>query len=115
MTARYFGTDTTDQQYQVNRDAQRQRYMLEETVSNTGDWLIIPAGIGDICITVVPTASAMVEFTQSPVSSVLSGTASAKVWEPGEVTAETTKTMLNAVTAIRLVAIGGAASWSVTA
>jgi hypothetical protein len=112
MPARYLQPDATDMQYRDNGDVKRQRYRLHETTDGTSDWLIIPGSIGDILVTVTPTTNARVEYTQASIGEVIANTATGEAWEGGDVAVKTTRTMVNAVTAVRFVGNG---SWTVTA
>ncbi len=109
--------DQDDQQFLHNRTVPRQRFNHSETVNDaTGQWLILPAGVGDLLVSVAPAAgTARVEYTQDDVQAVEAGTAVGKPWAEGDVNGYTDSLMVNAVTAIRCVAAGGAAEFKVTA
>lgn len=109
--------DLDDQQFQQNRTIPRQRFNHKETVTSaTGEWLFLPAGVGDVLVSVAPAAgTARVEYTQDDVAAVEAGTAVGKPWSEGDVSGYTDSLMVNAVTAIRCVAAGGSTEFKVTA
>lgn len=109
--------DRQDQQFNNNRTVPRPRYRHAETVNAaTGGWVLIPAGIGDLLVSVDPAAgTGRVEYTQDDVEAVEAGTAEAAPWDAGDVSQYTHAIMANAVTAIRCVAAGGATTFKVTA
>lgn len=100
--------DITDVLFQENADA-KQGYRHSETVNaETGEWLLIPAGIGDILVSVEPASgTARVEYTQASVSEVEANTATGKPWSEADVSGYTASIMSNTVTAIRCVATAG--------
>lgn len=96
--------DTNDDQFKGDSQIKRQRYRHEETVNGTSDWVLLPPGIGDVTVSVSPSAgTARVEFTQDSVLAVDSGTAAGRPWDDLDVAAFTHKTMSNSVTAVRCV------------
>lgn len=97
--------DATDTLFQENADA-KQRYRHAETINaTTGEWLLLPAGIGEILASVVPASgTARVEYTQASAAEVEAGTATGKPWDDADVSAYTAALMSNTVTAIRCVA-----------
>ena len=97
--------DTTDTEFQENAEA-RQRYRHTETVNAaTGEWVILPASFEELLVSVEPASgTARVEYTQGSVSEVNAGTADAKPWDDGDVSAYAASAMSNTVTAIRCVA-----------
>lgn len=109
--------DLDDQQFQQNRTIPRQRFNHKETVtSTTGEWLYLPAGVGDVLVSVAPASgTARVEYTQDDVAAVEAGSAEGKPWSEGDVSGYTDSLMVNAVTAIRCVAAGGSTEFKVTA
>lgn len=108
--------DPTDSQHSQNKLLKRSRYRYAETVlsGNNGESLLLPPGEGDATITVVPTTSAKIQFTQSSMQDVEDDIAVWIDWSEGDVTTTTVKVMSNSVTAIRLVAVSGDASYTVT-
>lgn len=108
--------DPTDSQHSQNKLLKRSRYRFEESVADgvTGDSLLLPPGEGDATITVTPTTTAKVQFTQSSMQDVQNDTAVWVDWPEGDVAVQTIKVMSNSVTAIRLVSVVGSASYSVT-
>lgn len=109
--------DQADQQFLANRTVPRQRFRHKESLNaETSEWLILPAGIGDLMVSVAPSAgNARIEFTQAPLSEIEAGSVSSgTAWPDGDVTEATQKLMVNAVSAIRCVASAGC-EWTVTA
>ena len=109
--------DREDLQYLQNRTVPRQRFNHSESVNDaTGEWLILPAGVGDVLVSIAPAAgSARVEYTQDDLAAVKDGSAEGKPWSVGDVNSYTDLLMGNAVTAIRCVAAGGSTEFKVTA
>lgn len=99
--------DQTDETFETNADA-KQHYFHSETVNAaTGDWLIIPSGIGDVCLSVAPSSgSARVEWTQATVEDLETGSPQARPWDAGDVSAFTSAVMASVVTAVRCVSTG---------
>lgn len=109
--------DQGDKQYLGNRTIPRQRFNHSESLdAETSDWLLLPAGVGDVMVGVAPASgTARVEFTQAPVADIEAGTVTTGTpWPAGDVGAVTQKLMVNAVTAIRCVA-SAECEWVVTA
>lgn len=109
--------DLSDRQYLGNRTIPRQRFRHQESLNAaTSDWLILPAGIGDLMVSLAPTSgTARVEFTQAPIADIEAGTVNTGTqWPDGDVSSATQKLMVNAVSAIRCVA-SGQCQWTVTA
>jgi|GEM_PF-2163507 len=107
--------DRDDQQFSNNRTIPRQRFNHSASVNGTGEWLFLPAGIGELLVSVEPTSgTARVEYTQDSVAKVRAGTAIGKAWVEGDVAAYTDSLMVNAVTAIRCVSTA-ATDFKVTA
>ncbi|WP_375191808.1 hypothetical protein [Marinobacter sp.] len=101
MPVNTLSPDTSDQLFKDNAHA-RQHYLHSETVNGTGEWLIIPAGLEEVFVSVEPSAgSARVEYTQAPVSDLDAGSPAAKPWDHGDVTAYKGSVMPAVVTAIR--------------
>ena len=117
MMTNTLSPDQDDQQYLQNRTVPRQRFNHNETVNDsTGQWLILPAGVGDLFVSVTPAAgTARVEYTQDDLEAVEADTAVGKAWSEGDVSGYTDSLMVNAVTAIRCVAAGGSTEFKVTA
>lgn len=115
--AKTLSPDLQDQQFSNNRAVHRQRFLHNETVDTaTGEWLFLPPGIDHVLVSVDPAdGNARVEYTQDDVAAVLNETAVGKPWAEGDVSGYTDSLMVNAVTAIRCVATGGAAEFKVTA
>ena len=105
MPANTLSPDAGDKGFQDNAEV-RQRYRHDETVDTaTGDWLILPAGIGELLASVTPAAgTARVEYTQASITEVEAGTATGVAWDSGDVSSYTASVMSNSVTAIRCVA-----------
>ncbi|HIO30734.1 hypothetical protein [Marinobacter salarius] len=97
--------DTTDLMFQENANA-RQRYRHAETINaQTGEWVILPAGVEEIMVSVAPASgTARVEYTQGTVADAEAGTATQRAWDAGDVSVYTASVMSNTVTAIRCVA-----------
>lgn len=96
--------DRDDQQFSNNRTIPRQRFRHSASVNGTGEWLFLPAGIGELLVSVEPASgTARVEYTQDSVQAVRTGTALGKAWVEGDVGAYADSLMVNAVTAIRCV------------
>lgn len=115
--ANEFSPDQGDKQYLGNRTIPRQRFRHQESLNAaTSDWLILPAGIGDLMVSLAPTSgTARVEFTQAPIADIEAGTVNTGTqWPDGDVGSATQKLMVNAVSAIRCVA-SGQCQWTVTA
>lgn len=111
----YLQPDIQDQQFNDNRTVPRQRFNHKADVTGTGQWLVLPAGIGEVLASVAPASgTARVEYTQDPISAIDAGTAVGKPWTAGEVSAYADSIMTNAVTAIRCVATA-TAEFKVTA
>lgn len=109
--------DVSDRQYLGNRTIPRQRFSHQESLNAaTSDWLILPAGIGDLMVSLAPASgTARVEFTQAPIADIEAGTVNTGTqWPDGDVSSATQKLMVNAVSAIRCVA-SGQCQWTVTA
>ncbi|WP_396623073.1 hypothetical protein [Marinobacter sp. W-8] len=112
-----FSPDLGDKQHLGNRTIPRQRFRHDQALNaESSDWLILPAGIGDLMVTVVPSAGdARIEFTQAPIEDIEAGTViTGTPWPDGDVTVATQKLMANAVSAIRCVA-SAQTQWTVTA
>lgn len=112
-----FSPDPGDKQYLGNRTIPRQRFRHDQALNaESSDWLVLPAGIGDLMVTVVPSAgNARIEFTQAPIEDIEAGTViTGTPWPDGNVNVATQKLMANAVSAIRCVA-SGQTQWTVTA
>ena len=108
MPVNTLSPDVSDKHFQENADA-RQHYRHTETVSGTGDWLFLPAGLGDVFVSVVPASgTARVEYTQSPFSDLEGGSPVARPWDAGDVSAFKGVVMTAAVTAIRCVSSASA-------
>ncbi|MDX1816103.1 MAG: hypothetical protein R3180_00180 [Marinobacter sp.] len=97
--------DIDDQLFNENRTIPRQRFNYSANLNaETGEWVIIPAGIGNLLVSVDPAAgSARIEYTQSDLAAVKAGTAVAKPWAAADVSTYTDKIMVNAITAVRAV------------
>lgn len=107
--------DQDDQQFSKNRTIPRQRFQFDAEVSGTGNWLALPAGIGDLLVSVEPTSgTARIEYTQDPLADVDAGTAVGKPWDSLDVSEYTASVLHNSVTAIRAVA-SASATFKVTA
>ena len=115
--ANVLSPDRGDQQFNQNRTVPRQRLRHSEIVtSGNGEWLLIPAGVGDLLVSITPSGgTARVEYTQDSFQAVEDDTAIGKPWSEGDVAGYTDVIMANAVTAIRCVASGGSAEFTVTA
>lgn len=112
-----FSPDKGDKQYLGNRTIPRQRFRHQESLNaETSGWLILPAGIGDLMVSLAPTSgTARVEFTQAPIADIEAGTVNTgSAWPDGDVNSSTQKLMVNAVSAIRCVA-SASCVWTVTA
>lgn len=109
MPTNTLSPDQDDKQFLNNRTVPRQRFQFEEQVTGTGDWLVVPAGIGDLLVSVDPSSgTARIEYTQDPLAAVDAGTAEGKSWDSLDVGEYTANVMSNSVTAIRAVASVGA-------
>jgi len=101
MPVNTLSADQSDKAFQDNAHF-RQHYNHAETVDGTGDWLILPAGLAEVFVSVEPSAgTARVEYTQAPVSELDSGSPVAKPWDAGDVSAFKGAVMPAVVTAIR--------------
>ena len=96
--------DSDDQQFSTDITIPRQRFLWNESVNGVGEWLLVPAGIGDLLLSVEPASgTARVEYTQDNVAAVLAGSAVGKGWPEGDVAAYSDSVIANAVTAVRCV------------
>lgn len=101
MPVNTLSPDDSDKLFRDNAHA-RQHYNHSETVNGTGDWLVLPAGLEEVFVSVEPSSgSARVEYTQAPVSELESGSPVAKPWDAGDVNAYKGAVMPAVVTAIR--------------
>lgn len=108
MPVNTLSPDSSDKHFQENTDA-RQHYRHAETVSGESEWLFIPAGLGDVFVSVEPSAgTARIEYTLAPFSELESGNPVSRPWDAGEVSAFRGLVMSAAVTAIRCVATDSA-------
>jgi hypothetical protein len=108
--------DSTDKVYLKGRGATRQRYRHRETASQPTEWLVVPPGLGDplLRLELGTASSARIEYTQDDMAAVIAGTAQGTPWALGNVTEATARVMENNVTAIRMVPLGGTATFTVT-
>lgn len=83
--------------------------------SGTGDYLFFPHDKRFLTVEVTPTVSAKIQSTNSDSSEVRNGTAIYRDWPRGVVTGYTKDVVVHGVTALRLVAIDGAATMEVLA
>lgn len=105
MPIQTLSPDQNDQQFLNNRTVPRQRFRFDDVVTGTGDWLLLPAGIGDLLVSVDPSSgTARVEYTQDSLADVEAGNAVGKPWDSLDVDEYTDSVMHNSVTAIRAVA-----------
>ena len=89
-----------------------------ETVATTvtGDNVLMSGFRGNpISVTVLPSGTAKVEYTNHPFADVIAGTAGIWAdWAAGSVTSTTTATLFGPVTALRIVSVSGSASIVIT-
>ena len=99
--------DLNDQQFSLDSTIPRQRFVHSSTVNGTGDWLLLPAGVGDMLLSVDPASgTARVEYTQDSFQSIADNSAVGRGWIEGDVSAYADAVMANTVTAVRCVSSG---------
>jgi len=109
MPAQYIQPDTTDHQYRTDAAVTRQRYRYAAQVAGTGDWILLPPGLGDVIVSVDPgPGTARVEYTLASVADVESGMATARNWQEGDVSGYTDSILKCAFTAVRCVSTDAA-------
>lgn len=104
MSVKYLAPDLADKQFLDISAISRQRFNHKESVTGTSDWVVIPPGPDEFTVSVDPSSgTARIEYTQDPITDAEAGTAVAKPWPDGDVSAYADGVMANSVTAVRCV------------
>lgn len=101
--------DITDNQHSINWFITKTRFSYKESIASgaTGDSVMIPPGQGEVNITLAPTGTAKLQYSQDTMQAIKDGSADWFDWPDGEVSSVTNKVMSNTVSAVRGVSITG--------
>jgi len=96
----------------TKRDFNPLGYTHKETIADgvTGDYIVVPP-LGDgtrvSCTVIAGAGTGKIQFTTSPDSEVIAGTATWQDWPEGNSTGTTSDTLIGPVTALRGVSVSG--------